>query len=582
MTLPGLQIQTQNGRLSLQQGSSAQTPLIIGPSLGGTPNTLQFFGSVTAMQSALLGGKGLELAAYVLDTAGAPVAFMPVTQSVRGGVGTPTKTGTGASTLTLSIAPNISITITCTTGGALGAAAFTFTLGSGTASAPVTSASSWSSTGYLVPGTNTTVLFTAGTYVGTGTEDIYTISTLGVVAHPQGAGPAVPTFTSSPVDDYAPSVTVQVAGALGTMQFAYSLDGTTANQSASVLSPSGGAYAIPGTGLVLTFSGTSDAGDSWTFKAAAATFSNTDLTNAFAALETTYAAQGQYALIAVCDGAGSASAWVTMSSTVETAGLALFAQGIYERCFIGCPTVGTVIPDGSGGVTVDSADTDTVVTTARQTMAAPHAVPCAGDCALTSPLTGLSLRRNAVWPAIARAAAVSASQSIAAVADGGLTGITALYRDENATPAFDAAGITSLRTFGANGAAGYYVTDAYTGDVSTSDYYKLVYARVIDRGCGVARRAAFPYVQSKVPTTTRNNVAGVITEAKAKQIDGVVGSAMKAALVLGSPQDAVAANAVTDRDNDVLDTGQLIIAVNIQPYGYARMVTVLIGLTASA
>ncbi len=257
-------------------GSNAQTAILIGPTLAGTDNTLTFYGDQSTLRTALVGGKACELAAHVLQVAGGIVGVMPVTKSIRGGVSAASKIGTGASTLALSLAPQSSITVTCSTAGALGTAAFTFTLGSGTPSAPVTSAAGWSSTGYLVPGTSTTIVFTAGSYIaGAGTADIYTISTAGVIAHPQGAGPAVPTFASSPVDDYAPHIIVVTAGALGTMQFTYSLDGTAANTSAAVTIPGSGVYAIPGTGIVLTFAGTSVLADAWTFSSAAASFTRT-------------------------------------------------------------------------------------------------------------------------------------------------------------------------------------------------------------------------------------------------------------------------------------------------------------------
>ncbi len=229
-------------------------------------------------------------------------------------------------------------------------------------------------------------------------------------------------------------------------------------------------------------------------------------------------------------------------------------------------------------MTVDSADTDAVVIAARDSMA----VPCAGDEALTSAISGLSFRRNALWSAIARACKVEASKSIAAVADGGLAGVTALYRDENATPGFFSAGITCLRTFSGAGTSGFYVTDAFTGTLSSSDYYPLTNARVIDRGCGIARAAALPYVQAKLPTTTRGAFVGVISEKKAKEIDGVVGGALQAALVLGSPQDAVGASATTNRTNNLLGTGQLIIAAAIQPFAYGKYVVVNIGMQVAA
>lgn len=581
MALPGVSINVLDGNLGLQPASTSQTMLWMGCCTDLTPNTLSYYGDASTLAGALGAGELLESATYGLKVAGGVLGVMPLNPSTRGGVSAVTKVGTGAETLAVTIAPHKAITITCTTAGALGTAAFTVQLGSAAASQPVTSAASWSSTGYLIPGTYCTVVFTAGSYVAGGTPDIYTISTAGVVAHPQGTGPAVPTFTASPIDYYAPKVSIVTAGALGTMQFTYSLDGTAGNTSAAIVSAGSGVYVIPSTGLVLTFTGSSTVGDYFTFTAAGPTYTSTDLSNALTALQTTYLASAQYSMATVVGSIASASAFATQASSLETAAAALFNNGVYVRFFLGCPTTGTVLPN-AGSVTVDSADTDAVVIAARQGMSTPHVVPCAGDFAHNSPVSGLSLRRNAVLAAAARAADVEASQNLGWVQAGGILSATSLYRDENATPGFDAAGLTCLRTFAGAGAGGIYLADAHTGAASTSDYYPVTNARVIDRACGIARLAALPLVNSKVPTTTRNSLPGVITEKKAQQIEQRINAALQAALVDGSPQDAVATAVVVNRTNNVLSTGQLIIAVAVQPFGYARTVTVNLGMTISA
>lgn len=585
MALPGLSINVLDGNLGLLQGSNSQTALFLGCCLSGTQSVLASYGDQQTMLNALGAGELLEAAGYALKVGGGPVYVYPMPPTTRGGVGSVTKVGTGAGTVTLTMAPHAQLTITCSTGGTLGTAAFTFQIGSGAVSTPVTSAAGWSTTGYQVPGTYVTVVFTAGTYVAGGTPDIYTISTLGVIAHPQGAGPAVPTYTASPIDAYTPKIKILVAGALGTMQFQYSLDGTDANMSAAVVSPGGGAYQliVPssglGTGIVCTFASTFVAGDTYSFSATGPTFAAADLTAAMTALQTTYLSSAQYSMGAAIGTLASAAAWSTQVSALESAAVTFFNNGVYLRFFSGCPTVGTILPN-AGSITVDSADTDSTVITQRQSMSAPHVVPCAGDVLLTSPITGLSFRRNVLWSAVARATKVEASKNLGAVADGGLTNVTALYRDDNAAGGtFDAAGITAARTF--PNYSGYFLADAHTATVSTSDYYPLANARVIDRGCVIVRAKGLPYVNAKLPTTTRNGIAGVITEKKAQQIEADINSGLRT-LVDNSPQDAVGCSAVVNRTNNLLATQNLIIAANIQPYAYARTVTVNIGLQLTA
>jgi hypothetical protein len=545
----------------------------------GTPNTLAYYGDAATLSAALGVGKAAELAGYVLRVAGGVVGVVPLNPTTRGGVGPVTKIGTGAETLTVSIAPHLQITIQCSTGGTLGTAAFTFQLGSGAISAPVTSAAGWSSTGYLVPGTFCTVIFTAGTYVAGGTPDIYIIATSGAVTHPQGTGPAVPTFTASPIDDYNVKVVIVVAGALATMQFTYSLDSTSGNTSSAILSAGSGVYAIPGTGLVLTFAGTSTATDYFTFQSAAPTPANADVTAANTALQTTYLSSLVGSMIGVDSVVASASAWTTLAALLESSAGTLGGLGIYLRYLLGTPTVGTVLPN-AGSITVDSADTDSVVIAQRQTWNNPHVNPCGGDFSLTSSITGLSLRRNDMWSALARSAAVEASQSLGWVGSpkGSVTNATALFRDEQATPGFDAAGITSLRTFPGAGASGIYFTDAHTGALPTSDYFPWANARVVDIAATVVRLNGLPLVNGKVPTTTRNGLPGVVTEPYAQRVESSINSALKAVLVDGSPQNAVATKVVLNRTNNVLATSQLIFAVSVQPFGYSKFITFNVGL----
>lgn len=577
MGLPGVVVNVLDGNLALSPGSNEHTALLMGPCTLGTPNTLYNYSDAATMAQALGAGELVELAGYLLANSGGPVQIMPMTPDTQGGVSAVTHVGTGAMTATLTEAPTSAITITCTTSGTLGTAAFTFQVGSGAASAPVVSASSWSSTGYLVPGTYCIVIFTAGSYVGSGTVDTYIISTLGAISHPTGAGPAVPTITASPVDSYVGIVTVTTAGAVGTSQITYSLDNGVTTSSAVVTAAT---YAIPGTGVVLGFSGTAVVGDTYSFKTAGMSSSASALASAITALETTYLNQIASSIVCLCgSGLAAASAWATQCATLETFALSMFSNGIYLRCMNLCPTIGSISASG-GAVVVDSTDTDSTVITQRLTVSAVYVAGCAGNAIYVNPVSGLSLLRGAQWAAITRAVAVEASQNLGFVGLGGLPGITSIVRDENKTPALDAAGFITLRTF--PGFPGFYITGAYTLTFSTSDYYPLTNARVIDLGCGITRAQALPLVNSKIPTTTRNNQAGVITEKKAQQIEAQIDSALNTQLVNTVPQDAVAAGVTVNRSHNILSDGNLILAVAIQPFAYARLVTVNIGLAVSA
>ena len=374
MAGPGVTVNVQDGNLGLQPGSNQNVLCLMGYSLGGIVNTLYNFGDPVTASNTLIGGELLEAVIYALKAApGSTVQAMPLNPSTRGGVGAVTHTGSGAMVLTPTIAPQGAITITATTAGALGTAAFTFGVtnpitGVTVTSAPVTSAAGWSSTGYLVPGTNALVVFTAGSYVTSVTPDIYTINAAGTIAHAQGSGPAVPTFTSSPVDFYRPLITITTGGAVGTAQFTYSLDG---GQTTSAVITTAATYAIPGTGLVLGFVGTSTAGDTYAFSTAGPTFSSTDLAAGLTPLQSTLLNSFQSSMIGIIGSVASAAAWATQVAACETAALAFNGLNVYPRFFVGGPTVGTILQN-AGAITVDSADTDATVIAARAGMSAPH------------------------------------------------------------------------------------------------------------------------------------------------------------------------------------------------------------------
>lgn len=584
MALPGVTTNVLDGNLGLQQGSNEQVVLLMGVCTDGTPDTLYSVGNQTALTDALGRGSLVEAAAYCLQVGGGPVMCLPLTPDTAGASGSVTHTGPGAGTLTVSSAPHESVTITCATSGTIvsGTAAFTFTVGSET-SAPVTAAAAWSSTGYRIPGTYTTYIFTTGTYVGSGgTADVYTISTAGTLAHPTGAGPAVGTQTSSPLDNYNVKATIVTSGALGTATFTYSLDngdsalddaGTT---SAEIVTAGSGIYAIPNSGVVLTFAGALNGDDTYTFKTAGPSCSS--LTSALTALETTYLAQAQYAMVGVIQMPHSASGWGTNTATLQATAEELFNSGVFVRFMNECPTVGSVFVSGS--LVTDTADTDSVLIAARASVEADRVLTGAGDGLLLAPVSGLFLRRSALWPAIARASSVEASQNLGFVGLGGVSSVVHIFRNETATPGLDAAGFTTLRQI--NGVPGFYITDAHTLALATSDYYPFTNARVIDIACTISRANALPLVNSKVPTTTRDGNPGVITEKKAQQIESRINGALDTSMVSTQPQNAVATDVTVDREHNILADGNLIIAVAVQPFAYARTITQNIGMAVQA
>ncbi len=561
--LPGVTINVEDGNLGILPGTSENVVLYMGVCTLGTVGTIYNKSDPQDITDSLGLGKLAEIGSYALQVAGGPMQFMPLTPSVRGGAGSVTQTGTGAGVVSATLAPHEQIVMTVTTGGTLDTAEATFAVGGGDAGEPVT----LTATPYLVPGTFTKLTFAAGTYV---LAETYTVSTAGTVTA-SGGGPSV-TQASSPIDDYDVLVTITLAGNRGTAQFTYSLDGGESTSSELVTAAT---YAIPDSGVVLNFTNAAYVlDDIYEFQTASPTFGTSDVGAGFDFLLDNLGSISS-AMIHVVGGNLDAGDWGDSAAALELEAAGLFNRGVYVRIFNECPTVGTVNPN-AGSITVDSADTDSVLVAEALTVEADHVAACAGDVLLTSPLTGLQLRRNCAWVASARAAAVEASQSIGFVGAGGALGVSELFRDEDADTALDAARFITMRTF--PGFPGFYLTNGHTMALATSDYSRLTNARVVDLGCTVARAILLPMVNGKVPTKE----GGVITETKAQQIEARVDGAMEASLVSTEPQNAVAASVTVNRTHNILADGNLILSIAIQPFAYAEEITANIGLAVTA
>ena len=201
MSLPNVQVTVKDGGLGALPAATSKACVTMGVCSNGVVNALYAFSDVGTLVANMGQGPGVESVAVKLSIAGGPQYFVPVNPSVAGSASAVTHTGGGAATVTVGIAPAVSINIACVVTGALATAQFQFTVNGGTPFT-VLSAASWSSTGYLVPGTLTNLVFAAGSYLSTATQDTYTmVPTSTTVTHATGTGPAV-TQTSSPMDSY--------------------------------------------------------------------------------------------------------------------------------------------------------------------------------------------------------------------------------------------------------------------------------------------------------------------------------------------------------------------------------------------
>lgn len=148
-------------------------------------------------------------------------------------------------------------------------------------------------------------------------------------------GPTV-TVAGNAVLPFDVVLTVRAGGTLGAGTFDYSLDGGK-TRSEILTIPGGGSYAIPNTGLTLTFpAGTYNAGDQYTFATTPAMYNATDLTNAWAAV---LKSSSEWPIIVFCGQAADAA----------HAGSATMPPHAGSPCSTRSPSSGSGSTEGVGG-----------------------------------------------------------------------------------------------------------------------------------------------------------------------------------------------------------------------------------------
>ncbi len=664
MALSQITITVVDGGLGILPPDTGNLQVTLGCCSKGTPGTLYALGSIGAVTQYLGYGPLAEAVALKMASGAAVQYAYVLPQTNVGALSAVTHYGPGKGTVAVASGPDSTITVLCTTAGAFATAKFTFAIGSGAASQPVTSAASpWV---YTVPGTSTVLTLTAaGGTQSFSVGDTWAISATGTVT---AGGSNVTTNTvtqaSQPFDQYEANVKLVSTGTFGAAQFAYTMgyrvdsSGTDiSSYSANIIVPTGGKYAIPNTGIYLTFaqptvlvkittggalgtmafdvnvggsgySGTpvtSNASASTTYAVAgtnttiaftAATYtlndvwtvsalgavthstgvgsgsvsqtsasfvtgdyntflsappspSNSDITTAGAALilDTAH----QWSIMQIVNVPVSASAAATTEAIGDAVAVAGFAAYRYFRVLMECPTVNSIVI--SGGVPIyDTADTDSACSAAFASVQSTkgYTQVGAGDFDCISPITGIFQRRNAIWQEAARLNSTQLKDDPGKTANGSLSFIRALYRDEAQVPALDAARLVTLRTY--QGVPGFYITAGPTMALTTSDFSQIARCRVVDRACAVTYSALFPFLRSDVPVDAASGY--ILATVKAK-IEGIVESQESAALVATGQASAVdfSINGTTN----ILSTGTMVCTVAVTPVAYFTQIQVTIG-----
>jgi Protein of unknown function (DUF2586) len=377
-----------------------------------------------------------------------------------------------------------------------------------------------------------------------------TVGANGSVTKTGTAGLSVMSLSGTPVDSYLGAVKIVTGAALptsGLATFQYSLDGGR-TYSSEIALPTSGSYAIPNTGLTITFSAaTLGAGDVYSWVSTAPIYSTSDLNTALDALLNN-AATWFAVLISGVPGDGTAGAahFGAIASKMSTAESTKFR---YVRAFFHAED-----------------DIDANIITNYANLTSTRISPSAGFGYVTSPINGVAYKRPASWVAAARAAASLPHEDLGKVKNGVAKGVVALIRDEYKTPALDAVGFTTLRTI--PGKEGYYLTTGRLKGGAGSDFQYLQLGRVMDIASTELRAATLEYLNDdlRVDKTT-----GKILETEARNIESYVGERMRARTT--QPGYATEVSVVVDRNENMLSTGKLVTRERVTPKAYAKSIS---------
>ncbi|MFN7135503.1 MAG: DUF2586 family protein, partial [Myxococcales bacterium] len=158
---------------------------------------------------------------------------------------------------------------------------------------------------------------------------------------------------------------------------------------------------------------------------------------------------------------------------------------------------------------------------------------------------------------------------------GPVPGVTKLYRDEQVTPALDAARFCTLRTI--VGRQGFYVTNGRLMAPSGSDYRFIHLRRVMDRACQVTHNGLLQFLNESVRVDAET---GFIDDRDARAIEAYIEGQLNAALT--APGHASSVEVLVKRDENILSTQTLTATVRVVPLGYAKSIQADVGFTNPA
>lgn len=399
------------------------------------------------------------------------------------------------------------------------------------------------------------------------------VGTAGSVTH-VGTGASVMTITGDPLDDAELVVKWMQDGTIGTdtPKFQYSLDGGISfSRSTRMGIP--GTYVVPVLGITISFTAaTVKAGDTYSSAITGPTWTGTDLTSVFAALEAK--TQTLWRLIHIV---GSMSA--TDAGTVDTAVQAWPVDPIFR--YVGA----RVVCDARGFEGDSEAAWMASLITDYSTFssAGGRVAVGAGPVRIASAITGFRIVRCASWHAVKKfmlgTIHTDISELVPIVGLTDITGFVAVYHDEQVVQGLDDARFITIRSM--PGRIGYFITNPNTMAPDGSDFALMQYGFVGDVAASTYRQ----FFLTALNRPVRVDGAGHILEKDKQALEAGANSAIRDALVSPghvSPSTmqqkfvgSIPGPTNVASDDNILSTKTLTVNGFIIPLGYTKFIEIV-------
>lgn len=558
---------------------------VVGCSSSGTADTPTPIDTLAGITSTFGYGPLAEAAAAILSIAGGIVICMKaatVTAAILGGMaqsgGGSSASGTFASVVGTGTAEPA---LTGTPDAPYAVRIKVTTAGANIAATPVVAVSLDGGVTYLPAGLvvvsatpqaiGTTGLLLAwndGSFV---LNDLYNSFGANCPTNADATGTAVPVMSGTPVDAFEVRIKVTTAAAnlaANAATVKVSLDAGR-SYSPDVSIPVSGVYAIPNTGLTVTFGdGTFVVDDIFRWATSAPAWSTTTLGNALTALSPQ---AGEYEFVHV---AGAVDA--TSAATIKTWGQTRAAAGEYTFAVAGArdqitgesittwaAALGATTPGFSGFDGEKYLDVQ-----ATHGYVASYLRP------------GVYFRRNLSVLRAARLAAIRPHEHPGKVKNGPIVGLMP-DPDGSSSVLHPVSTYTSLDTYRFSGAQpvkgqprGRYFFTSRTMATAVSDFGEVQRIRVINLAAGAALAQMSTYVGDNPELKTDGT--GRIAEAEAQAIDGEVAAAVKTAVAKDPNRYASGVTVRTVRTNNLGSTGALQCSISVVPKGSINSVSTTI------